>query len=162
MTARKFKNEAKEANEVKWRWEVTFLLLAFGGFGVSSAVGGNSEQEVRTVLRQMIEADLKGDAATLDRTMTEDYTITRDNGVVRNKAETLQGIKDGTTKFGVFDTSDIQIRIYDNAALVTFRENIKGSRAGKDMNGQFREVRFFIKRGGSWRAVLAQRTRISS
>lgn len=141
---------------------VTFLLLALAGSGVVSAGNGNKEQEVRAVLKEMIEADLRGDAAALDRTTTDDYTITRDNGAVRSKAETLQGIKDGTMKFEVFDASDIRVRIYDNAALVTLHENIKGSRAGQDMSGQFREVRFFIKRGGIWRAVLAQRTRISS
>jgi ketosteroid isomerase-like protein len=105
---------------------------------------------------------LHGDAAALDRTTTEDYTITRDNGAVRSRTETLQGIKDGSTKFESFDYSDVQVRIYGETAVVTFREAIKGSRAGKDMSGQFREVRVFVKRGGSWRAVLAQRTRITS
>ena len=105
---------------------------------------------------------MHGDAAALDRTTTEDYTITRDNGAVRSRTETLQGIKDGSTKFESFDYSDVQVRIYGETAVVTFREAIKGSRAGKDMSGQFREVRVFVKRGGSWRAVLAQRTRITS
>ena len=141
---------------------LTFVLLAFATAGVASAQGGNAEQEVRGVLKQMIDADLKGDAAMLDRTTTDDYTITRDNGIVRNKAETLQGIKDGSTKFASFEISDIRVRIYGGTAVVTFREAIKGSRAGKDMSGEFREVRVFIKRGGVWRAVLAQRTRISS
>ena len=109
----------------------------------------------------MIDA-IKGDAAMLDRTTTDDYTITRDNGVVRSKAETLQGIKDGSTKFDSFGVSDVRVRIYGETAVVTFHEAIKGSRAGKDMSGQFREVRVFIKRGGNWRAVLAQRTRIAS
>ena len=81
---------------------------------------------------------------------------------MRNKAETLQGIKDGSTKFDSFDISDVRVRIYGETAVVTFHETIKGSRAGKDMSGELREVRVFVKRGGNWRAVLAQRTRIGS
>jgi ketosteroid isomerase-like protein len=127
-----------------------------------SAQASNAEQEVRAVLKQMIDADLNGDAAVLDRTTTDDYTITRDNGVVRNKIETLDGIKTGNTKFESFTTSDVNVRVYGETAVVTFLADIKGSRAGKDMSGQFREVRVFVKRGGKWRAVMAQRTRIAS
>jgi ketosteroid isomerase-like protein len=140
---------------------VTLFVLALATPGLVLAQSGNAEREVRGVLKQMIDADLNGDAAALDRTTTADYTITRDNGVVRSKAETLQGIKDGSTKFESFDVSDVGVRIYGQTAVVTFQEAIKGSRAGKDMSGEFREVRVFVKRGGNWRAVLAQRTRIS-
>jgi ketosteroid isomerase-like protein len=148
---------------MKWLFVVVmFVVSALTTPGVALAQNGKSEQEVREVLKQMIDADLHGDAAALDRTTTEDYTITRDNGAVRSRAETLQGIKDGSTKFESFNYSDVQVRIYGETAVVTFREAIKGSRAGKDMSGEFREVRVFVKRGGSWRAVLAQRTRIAS
>jgi ketosteroid isomerase-like protein len=141
---------------------VIFVGLAVTASGIVRAQSGNGEQEVRGVLKEMIDADLKGDADALDRTTTDDYTITRDNGIVRSKAETLQGIKDGTTKFDSFELSDVRVRIYGATAVVTFHGDIKGSRAGKDMSGQFREVRVFVKRGGKWRAVMAQRTRIVS
>jgi hypothetical protein len=126
-----------------------------------TAQSDKAEKAVREVLRQMIDADLKEDAAELDRTLAEDYVIIRDNGVVRSRVETLEGIRSGSTKFEAFDVSDLQVRLYGRTAVVTFHENIKGSRAGKDMSGQFREVRVFANRAGAWRAVLAQRTRIS-
>jgi ketosteroid isomerase-like protein len=127
----------------------------------SGRVAAQSDKAVREVLRQMIDADLKDDATELDRTLSEDYVIIRDNGVVRSRAETLEGIKNGSTKFEAFDVSDLQVRVYGDTAVVTFHENIKGSRVGKDMSGQFREVRVFVNRAGTWRAVVAQRTRIS-
>jgi ketosteroid isomerase-like protein len=129
--------------------------------GRIAAQANKDEKAVREVLRQMINADLKDDAAELDRTLAADYVIIRDNGVVRSRAETLQGIKSGSTKFESFDVSDVAVRLYGNMAVVTLHEDIKGSRAGKEMSGQFREVRIFENRSGSWRAVLAQRTRIS-
>ena len=122
----------------------------------------NKEKAVREVLRQMIDADLKDDEAELDRTLAPDYVIVRDNGVVRSRAETLDGIKSGATKFTAFNLSDVEVRVYGDTAVVTFHADIHGSRAGKDMSGQFREVRVFVNRGGAWKAVLAQRTRISS
>ena len=138
-----------------------FILILAAACGARSTAG-KAEQEVRDVLKQMIDADLNGDSGALDGTTTDDYTITRDNGVVRTKAETLQGIKDGSTKFDSFVVSEVLVRVYGEAAVVTFHGDIKGSRAGKDMSGQFREVRVFVKRGGEWRAVMAQRTRIAS
>jgi len=74
----------------------------------------------------------------------------------------VHGIKDGTTKFDSFVVSDVLVRVYGETAVVTFHGDIHGSRAGKDMSGQFREVRVFVKRDGAWRAVMAQRTRIAS
>ena len=133
------------------------LLLASAAPLVAQS---NKEKAVREVLRQMIDADLKEDAAELDRTLAPDYVIVRDNGVVRSRAETLAGIKSGATKFTAFNLSDVQVRLYGDTA-VTFHADIHGSRAGKDMSGQFREVRVFVNRGDAWKAVLAQRTRIS-
>jgi len=138
---------------------LTVMLLAF----VQPLLAQSSrEKAVREVLRQMIDADLKDDAAELDRTLAPDYVIVRDNGVVRSRAETLEGIKSGATTFTAFDLSDVQVRFYGDTAVVTFHADIHGSRAGKDMSGQFREVRVFVNRGSAWKAVLAQRTRISS
>jgi ketosteroid isomerase-like protein len=133
------------------------FLIGLGPLRAQTA----NEKAVGEVLRQMIDADLKDDAAELDRTLAPDYVIVRDNGVVRSRGETLDGIKSGATKFTGFDLSDVHIRFYGDTAVVTFHAAIKGSRAGKDMSGEFREVRVFAKHGGTWRAVLAQRTRIS-
>lgn len=136
-----------------------FLVLALVP-AARLAAQADREKAVREVLRQMIDADLKDDAAELDRTLAPDYVIIRDNGVVRSRAETLAGIRTHSTKFDAFELSDVQVRFYGDTAVVTFHANIHGSRAGKDMSGQFRETRVFVNRDG-WRAVLAQRTRIS-
>ena len=135
-----------------------FLLAPTSTLPAQSAP---AEKAVREVLRQMIDADLKDDASELDRTLAGDYVIIRDNGVVRSRAETLDGIKTHATKFDSFDLSDLQVRLYGATAVVSFHANIKGSRAGKDMSGQFRETRIFVNQAGAWRAVLAQRTRIT-
>jgi ketosteroid isomerase-like protein len=140
---------------------IAALVAMLGASCVRVAAQSDKEKAVREVLRQMIDADLKDDAAELDRTLAPDYVIIRDNGVVRSRAETLEGIKSHATKFDAFELSDLQVRLYGDTAVVTFHANIKGSRAGKEMSGQFREVRVFVDRGGEWRAVLAQRTRIS-
>jgi ketosteroid isomerase-like protein len=137
---------------------IAMLLLAAAA---PLAAQTEKEKAVREVLRQMIDADLKDDAAELDRTLAPDYVIVRDNGLVRSRAETLEGIKSGATKFTAFNLSDVQVRFYGDTAVVTFHADIHGSRAGKDMSGEFREVRVFVNHGGAWQAVLAQRTRIS-
>ena len=66
-----------------------FLLAPTSTLPAQSAP---AEKAVREVLRQMIDADLKDDASELDRTLAADYVIIRDNGVVRSRAETLDGI----------------------------------------------------------------------
>jgi ketosteroid isomerase-like protein len=137
------------------------LTMAVTGPSCLRAQGDKAAEAVRDVLKQMIDADRNEDANELDRTLDQDYVIIRDNGVVRSRAETLDGIKSGSTKFESFEVSDLQVRVYGDTAVATFHAAIKGSRAGKDMSGEFRETRVFVKRHGAWRAVLAQRTRIT-
>ena len=138
---------------------VVFTFLA--GFAAVRGQGVNDEQAVRAVFKEMVDADLTGNADELERNTREDFTVTRDNGVVRSRAETLDGIRSGATKFSRFDVSDLRVRVYGETALVTFTVAIKGSRAGQEFSGRFREVRLFVKRDGKWKAEFLQRTAIA-
>jgi hypothetical protein len=95
----------------------TFFVLALAASGLLSAQIGDAEQEVRADFKQMIDADLRGDAAALEKTLTDDFTKITENGIVRNKAVTLDGIRSGSTKFESFDAADGQVRIYGDTAL---------------------------------------------
>ena len=109
----------------------------------------------------MIDADLKDDAAELDRTLAPDYVIVRDNGVVRSRAETLEGIKSGATKFTAFDLSDVQVRFYGRHCGGHIPRGYSWQPCRQGYERSVSRGARFVNHGGSWQSVLAQRTRIS-
>jgi uncharacterized protein (TIGR02246 family) len=141
---------------------VTLVVLALAASGVMLAQGGNAEQEIRAVMDQIRNATLKGDAEAFGKCTADDYTSIGADGKVLSKAEVLDGLRTAKFKYESIDTSGIQVRLYGDTAVVTDTSSIKAHRGDLDMSGQYRTARVFVKRGGKWQQVLAQRTKIAS
>jgi len=140
---------------------VTVVVLALVASGLMLGQERNAEQEVRTVLKQVTEAAVKGDTAALDKALADDFRRIQSDGRVLTKAQVLEGFKSGNMKFDLFDESDIEIRFYGDVAVLISTANIKmRSLEGKEFSGQFRNSRVFVKREGNWRVVLFHSSKI--
>jgi ketosteroid isomerase-like protein len=123
--------------------------------------GGNLEQSIKAKTEQLNQAALKGDVATYDKLLADDYTSISVLGTASNKAQILENIKSGRLKFEAIDVSDMKVRVYGDTALVNSVVNVKGHLGDADVSGQWRSVRVWVKRNGQWRSVLFQATRIA-
>jgi len=123
---------------------VTVVVLALVASGLMLGQERNAEQEVRTVLKQVTEAAVKGDTAALDKALADDFRRIQSDGRVLTRAQVLEGFKSGNMKFDLFDESDIKMR----------------SLEGKEFSGQFRDSRVFVKREGNWQVVLFHSSKI--
>ena len=63
----------------------------------AGAQGKSEEPAVRAAFTRMVNADLSDNADELEKNIWDDFTVTRDNGVVRSRAETLDGLRSGAT-----------------------------------------------------------------
>jgi len=54
---------------------------------------------------------------------------------------------------------DVIMRVYGNVVVVNARTINKGHRRERDVSGEFRYTRVYVKREGRWQAVLSQYTR---
>jgi hypothetical protein len=90
-----------------------------------------------------------GDAAAWEKLAADDYQFITPTGVVMGRAERLALVKKGPVPgFGITDAS---VRIYGDVAVVS------------GIQGPKRNVRFsavWVKRAGTWRAVLNHATPI--
>jgi hypothetical protein len=128
------------------------------------AQGTKAEKEVRAVLDELNQANLKGgaEAATmLDKLLADDYTQVIGNGAFFTKPETLNAWKTGQFRALAWDVSDVKIRIYGKTAVVTGVLNSKpGVGALKGQLVRSRWTRVLVKRGDNWQCVSMQYTRI--
>lgn len=119
------------------------------------------EREVRDMEGQWRQAWLAGDAAALDRIHADDYIAIPNIGTVSTKAEVMADVRRGVFRYSRMEHSEMNVRIYGTTGVVVGRTTNEGRRGDRDVSGDFRYTRIYVKRNGRWQAVLAQYTRIS-
>ena len=112
--------------------------------------------ELAKVTEQLLQAELKGDVATMERMMTDDFVAVGPRGFVLNKAAWLQGHKTHELQYQDMTQDELTERSYGDAALVTKKQSNKATFQGHDASGEFRVTQFFVKQGGEWRLASTQ------
>jgi ketosteroid isomerase-like protein len=136
--------------------------LPFALVFAQSGQDANPEREVRDMEGQWRQAWLAGDAAALDRIHADEYIAIPNIGTISTKAEVMADVRRGAFRYSRMEHSEMTVRIYGTMGVVVGRTINEGRRGDRDVSGDFRYTRIYIKRNGRWQAVLAQYTRISA
>jgi uncharacterized protein (TIGR02246 family) len=126
----------------------------------NKATDQTAEKQIRQLEEELRAAFVKGDAATVERVLADDYTTTNVNGVTRTKAQLIADIKSGAVKTESLTLDNIKVRVYGDAAVLTADRRSKGSLRGTDTSGHQRMIRVLIKRQGRWQPVAYAATAI--
>ncbi|HEV8693957.1 MAG TPA: nuclear transport factor 2 family protein [Lysobacter sp.] len=125
-----------------------------------------SEKKVEEALRQteqnLLDSLLKGDGAPFEKTMADSFVFIAPDGTTQQRAEFIADLGNGNLKMASSTNDDMDVRVYGNAAVVTYRSTDKGTYKDKDISGQYRWTDVFIKEGGKWRIVSTQGTPIAT
>jgi ketosteroid isomerase-like protein len=119
-----------------------------------------AEQQITALNREWADAIVRGDMATLDRLFADDMIVTSSSGEVRTKAQEMDDLRpspDGKTYF--FNTEDVRVRVYKDAAVAAGLVSWRFRYQGKDIDNQRRYTSVYVKQGGRWRIVAQQLTR---
>jgi ketosteroid isomerase-like protein len=137
-------------------------MLDSAGAGTDNPATSGVEQELIDLDHKRVDAATKGDTAFLKSLFGERMFEVQPDGHAASAGEMLKGI--ATRKPGQIEgyCDQIQIRgVYGDTAILTDRRVRKGTAAdGKDISGQWRVTRVFVKQAGKWRAVAGAMTTI--
>ncbi len=126
-----------------------------------TAKGGvTAEEQIKTLEAQLIEAALKGDASSLEKYFADDYVAIRGDGKLGTKAQEIENLKSGTTKFESYDVRELKVRIYGDAAITNLLYFVKATINGKPYSGDVRATRVWVKQKDDWKLVTHQATRV--
>jgi ketosteroid isomerase-like protein len=120
----------------------------------------NVEQAVLRMEEELRVAITKSDTKTYSRLLGDDYVFTNQDAVLRTKAQMVSAYDSGSLKYESIKFDEIKVHPYGDTAVVTGRSTQTGKDNGKDIRGQFRYTRVYVKRQGSWQLVATQSTRI--
>jgi hypothetical protein len=118
------------------------------------------EKEILKIESERDQAREKGDNATLDRILADDYFYIGVRGNVRTKANRLDDYNAGVIKVFSVKKDNFIFKIYGDTVLMSGRETSITQYKGKpnDKPRQFTNV--YIKLDGRWRLVFHQATTI--
>ena len=118
------------------------------------------EQAVTQLEEELRVAISKRDMKAYARIVGDDYVFTNQDAVIRTKAQMVSAYDAGSIKYESVMFDEIKVHAYGDTAVVTGRTTQKMKDNDKDITGQFRYTRVYVKRQGKWQLVATHSTRI--
>ncbi len=143
---------------------IAFITLVLVGLSVAIAQttdrtlsrNSRTEQELLKLNQEYDMALVRGDAAALDRIYANEFVYTTFDGTVRDKTQQLAFTKSGDLRLESGQSDDVEIRVYENTAVMTGRFTAKGQFRGKTIDIRERYTAVWVKKDGRWRLVAEQ------
>jgi ketosteroid isomerase-like protein len=112
---------------------------------------------VRACEQQWVDVYLRGDADAFAALMTDDFVYTSERGVF-DKAAYVGNLRTGEIEMRGFRNSDLEVRVYGDAAVSTGVATLDAAFRGRDISGPERFTRVWVRDaaggpGAAWRAV---------
>jgi len=130
-------------------------------FGQAKPKGSPVEQGIIKLENDWNDASVKRDVVVLGRILADDYSFTDPDGVMWTKAQNLEMLKSGEDVVTSAVSTDMKVRVYGNAAVVTGRYTAKEKLKGKDISGTSTFTDTWVKRSGSWQCVATHSSRLA-
>jgi ketosteroid isomerase-like protein len=138
------------------------LLAAPQHGGMPKGQKHESRHEIDQMEEAWRSAVLKGDTASMDSLLADDFMAISANGTLQTKEETLAKLSSGRRHYTSLELSDRKVRFYGTTALVTSLAHVNGSSADGEISGSYRYTRVYVRNAqGKWKIVSfeASRTR---
>ncbi len=137
---------------------IATFSFSLGQMKNESPTQDNVEQELKRLENEWLNSYIRGDKQTFDRVVADDFTRTDESGKFATKGEerALVQAPPGSVNASLTN-EDLQVRVYENAAIVTGRivSKVQGS-----LNFQSRFTDTLLKRGQRWQVVARHYSRI--
>ncbi len=99
------------------------------------------------------DAYVHGSVEPLEQLLADDLVVTMTDMAVLTKAQSIGLLRSGHLKFRRYETSDIRIRVYNDAAVVTGRLQRTRTVNGNNIDDDWRFTKVYVRRAGKWQVV---------
>ena len=113
------------------------------------------EQQLRHMNEEWVTAMTKGDGATLDRVMADDfifsYPLEGDD-----KAQFIADCVSGDLKVQQITREQVSVRVFGPTAILTARDTSHWIYHGREISGQYKILDVYSKRDDEWKLCALQ------
>ena len=136
------------------------LRAAAGGGGAQDCSGTITVEEALKAVQDRYAAQMKGDAAAMQRLIGDDLVYIHSSTVQDTKASFIESIRSGNVKYRTMKRGDVKVRTYGCIAIVSGGANFGVTVKGEDrtLNLLFHAV--YAKRAAGVQFVSWQATKL--
>ena len=106
--------------------------------------------------RRWADAELHGDAATLDTLLADDFVGIGPFGYVLSRQQWLDRYRTGDLKNEEFAWQDVDVRDYGDTAVAAGIQAQRAIARGREVAGRFRATHVVVRRDGRWQLAGVQ------
>jgi uncharacterized protein (TIGR02246 family) len=123
----------------------------------------SSLREIEELVRQLADAQQRGDVDELDSLLSEDFKLVGPFGFVVGKPQWLEQFRPQALQISTLEWDELDVRTYGPArlAIVIGRLVQQATYAGRPSDGTFRVTVMAIRGGDRWRIAGAQYSAIA-
>ena len=137
------------------------MLMMVSGLLALTLLGSQPAVEaVRAAEAQRIHALVAADFVTVDRLLADELTYTHSNAKRDNKTAYLEPFLSGRTRYQRLEPSEMSVRVYGEAAIMTGRMLSVALVSGAESRTDLRFTSVWILRDGRWQMAAWQSARV--
>jgi len=133
------------------------IILLIGLSPLLSFTQENSPKQTEVMMRMLVlrNALINKDSVALDDVLTSDVSYGHTSGLIQTKAQLIRSVVSKEQDYKNIIPSDMNIRIYDNTAVVTMKSTVIMNYQGKPLNMDMYITLVWIKKN-KWQLVARQ------
>jgi ketosteroid isomerase-like protein len=135
---------------------VLILVSLIGSSGKAKASNEEDKQDILRLEELWNDAHMQGDAESLDALWSDDLTVIVPRMQVMTKSDSLAFLRSGRMKFQRYETSDMKVHIYGDAAVVTGRLLRSRTINNSEVLDDWRFTKVYVRSSQKWRVVAWQ------
>ena len=120
------------------------------------------QQELLTFEQGFTQAVADNDVAAIARFVADDWVIVDADGRIIDRSQFLSVVESGALKHESMESTDVEVRVYGDTAVVTGITTSKGQFIGQGFITRERATDVLARLNGSWLCVFSQLTRVAS
>jgi uncharacterized protein (TIGR02246 family) len=136
---------------------LAFCVLTAFAYGADPKI----EKEIQGCLDTWKQAMLTRDKSAFEKLYATDLMYTHSNGRQENRAEAIEAVVNGKTKYESIDIADVKIIPYGTTALAKCKVTMKMTTDGNTTTLILDVLHVFVKISGNWQLAARQSTRLN-
>jgi hypothetical protein len=120
-----------------------------------------AKSEVMMKMLSLKNSLIGKDSVTLAYLLADDVTYAHTNGLVQTKAQLIRSVVSGEQDYKKIDPADMNIRVYDNTAVVTMRSRVSMNYQNKPLDMEMYVTLVWIKVNRDWKLEARQSVKLN-
>ena len=136
------------------------LFLVSFAFTTQAQNDSDAKTQVMMKMQELKNGLLSKDSVSLSKLLADDMSYGHSTGFIQTKAQLIRDVMSGTQDYKSIESSDINIRIYDNTAIAVLKLKTNLIARGKPLDLSMYATLTWIKINNEWKLVARQAVKL--